>query len=102
MIAWSLRNLRGETIDIYYLHNPETQRISLSRETFRARVLDAFETLENAVETGDIASYGTATWTGYRALMDTPDYVSLTGMVDLAMQVAGPDHHFGYIQLPYN
>jgi len=34
MIAWSLRNLQVDTIDIYYLHNPETQRISLSREPF--------------------------------------------------------------------
>jgi aryl-alcohol dehydrogenase-like predicted oxidoreductase len=102
MIAWSLRNLGMETLDIYYLHNPETQRIVLSRDTFRARMLDAFETLELAVENGQIGSYGTSTWTAYRTLTDAPEYVSLTEMVGLAIQVAGDGHHFRYSQLPYN
>ncbi|MEP7288955.1 MAG: aldo/keto reductase [Chloroflexota bacterium] len=102
MIAWSRRNLGVETIDIYYLHNPETQHISLSHETFRTRMLDALETLEQAVADGRIASYGTATWTAYRALPDTPDYLSLTEMVSLATEVAGQNHHFRYVQLPYN
>ncbi len=102
MIESSLLNLGVETIDIYYLHNPETQRISLSRETFRARMLDALETLEDAVGKGQVASYGTATWTAYRALPDMPDYLSLTELVSMAMEVAGQDHHFRYVQLPYN
>jgi aryl-alcohol dehydrogenase-like predicted oxidoreductase len=102
MIAWSRRNLRVDTIDIYYLHNPERQRISFSRDTFRRRMLDAFETLELAVERGHIAAYGTATWNAYRMLTDAPDYLSLTEIVGLAMEVAGDDHHFRYVQLPYN
>jgi len=65
-------------------------------------MLDAFETLEQAVLDGKIASYGTATWTAYRALTDTPDYLSLTEMVGLAYEVAGEDNHFKYVQLPYN
>jgi aryl-alcohol dehydrogenase-like predicted oxidoreductase len=102
MIAWSLRNLGLETIDIYYLHNPETQSIALSAETFRNRLLDAFETLELAVERGQIAAYGLATWTAFRALPDAPDYLSLTEMVGLAAEVAGQNHHLKYVQLPYN
>ncbi len=102
MIAWSCRNLGVDTIDIYYLHNPETQRISLSHDTFRARMLDAFETLEQAVSDGRIADYGTSTWTGYRAMPGTPDYVSLGEMAGLAMEVAGEQNHFRYVQMPYN
>jgi len=102
MIGWSLRNLGIDMIDIYFLHNPETQRISLSHETFRARMLDAFETLEQAVLDRKIASYGTATWTAYRALTDTPDYLSLTELVGLAHEVAGGNNHFKYVELPYN
>jgi aryl-alcohol dehydrogenase-like predicted oxidoreductase len=102
MIETSLSNLGVQTIDIYYLHNPETQHISFSHETFRARMLDAFETLEQAVTKGQIRSYGTATWSAYRSLTDAPDYLSLTEMVALATQVAGQDHHFRYVQLPYN
>jgi aryl-alcohol dehydrogenase-like predicted oxidoreductase len=102
MINWSRRNLGVETIDIYYLHNPETQRIPQTRETFRARMVDAFATLEAAVERGEIASYGTAIWTAYRALTNDPDYLSLTEVVGMAMQVAGENHHFRYVQMPYN
>jgi len=102
MIAWSRRNLNVDTIDIYYLHNPETQRFSMSHDTFRTRMLDAFETLEDAVSKGQIASYGTATWTAYRALTDAPDYLSLTEIMSMAYEVAGTDHHFRYVQLPYN
>jgi aryl-alcohol dehydrogenase-like predicted oxidoreductase len=102
MIEWSLINLGVDTIDIYYLHNPETQRISFSHDTFRARLLDAFEALENAVERGKIAAYGTATWSGYRSLTNAPEYISITEMVALATEVAGQNHHFRYIQLPYN
>jgi aryl-alcohol dehydrogenase-like predicted oxidoreductase len=102
MIAWSLTNLGVDTIDIYYLHNPETQHISFSHTTFRSRMLDAIETLEEAVARGQIGGYGTATWTAYRSLTDAPDYLSLTEMIGLATQVAGQNHHFRYVQLPYN
>jgi len=102
MLSWSLRNLGVETIDIYYLHNPETQSIALSHETFRARMLDAIETLELAVERGQIGSYGTATWTAYRSLTNDPAYLSLAEMVGLATEVAGQNHNFRYVQMPYN
>jgi aryl-alcohol dehydrogenase-like predicted oxidoreductase len=65
MIETSRRNLGVEVIDIYYLHNPETQRIGNTHETFRRRMLDAFETLEAAVQRGEIAAYGLATWTAF-------------------------------------
>lgn len=102
MIELSCENLGLETIDIYYLHNPETQRISNTRETFRRRMLDAFECLEEAVSAGAIMAYGTATWTAYRSPPDAPDHVSLTELVGLAYQVAGEGNHFRYIQMPYN
>jgi aryl-alcohol dehydrogenase-like predicted oxidoreductase len=102
MIATSRRNLGVETLDIYYLHNPETQRISNTRETFRRRMLDAFETLEDAVQRGEIAAYGIATWTALRSPPNVPDYLSLTELVGLAFEVAGEANHFRYVQLPYN
>ena len=102
MIARSRRNLGVETIDIYYLHNPETQRISNTHTTFRRRMLDAFETLEDAVNRGEIAAYGMATWTAFRSPPGVPDYVSLTEMVGLAFEVAGENNHLRYVQMPYN
>jgi aryl-alcohol dehydrogenase-like predicted oxidoreductase len=102
MIEASRRNLGVETIDIYYLHNPETQRISNTHDTFRRRMLDAFEALEDAVSRGEIAAYGVATWTAFRCPPDAPDYVSLTELVGLAFEVAGEENHFACVQLPYN
>jgi aryl-alcohol dehydrogenase-like predicted oxidoreductase len=102
MIAWSRRNLGLQTIDIYYLHNPETQSIVLSADTFRARMLDALETLEVAVAAGHIGCYGLATWNGFRALTNDPAYLSLTEIVAWANEVAGGNHHLRYVQLPYN
>jgi aryl-alcohol dehydrogenase-like predicted oxidoreductase len=101
-IAWSLQNLGIETIDIYYLHSPETQSIALSHDTFRTRMLDALETLELAVENNQIASYGLATWAAFRVLTSDPGYLSLTEIVGLAVEVAGQAHHLRYVQMPYN
>jgi aryl-alcohol dehydrogenase-like predicted oxidoreductase len=102
MIDLSRRNLGVETIDIYYLHNPETQRINNSHDTFRQRMRDAFETLEAAVEREAIGCYGVATWSGFRSPPDAPDYLSLTELMGLAYEVAGENHHFAVVQMPYN
>jgi aryl-alcohol dehydrogenase-like predicted oxidoreductase len=102
MIERSRHNLGVDTIDIYYLHNPETQAISNTHETFRRRMLDAFEALEDAVARGHLAAYGAATWTAFRSPPNAPDYVSLTELVGMAFEVAGEENRFRYIQLPYN
>jgi aryl-alcohol dehydrogenase-like predicted oxidoreductase len=101
-IAASRANLGLDTIDIYYLQNPETQRITLSHDSFRRRMTDAFETLEQAVEDGRIGNYGLSTWTGLRVAPKAPDYLSLAEMVGIAYEVAGNTHHFRYVQMPYN
>jgi aryl-alcohol dehydrogenase-like predicted oxidoreductase len=101
-IERSRANLGLETIDIYYLHNPETQLAEVERAEFLRRLRAAFEALEEAVADGGIARYGTATWTGYRVDTSAPDYLSLPELVALAREVGGPDHHFRVVQLPYN
>jgi aryl-alcohol dehydrogenase-like predicted oxidoreductase len=98
----SLRNLDLECIDIYYVHNPETQLGKISREEFNHRLLLAFEALEGAVSAGKIRMYGTATWNGYRNDPSAKDYLSLSQLLDFATQAGGKDHHFKAIQLPLN
>ena len=98
----SRANLGLETLDVYYLHNPETQLDEVERGEFLIRMRAAFEALEEAVSAGSIARYGTATWTGFRADPDAPDYLSLAELVAMARDVGGNDHHFNVIQLPYN
>jgi aryl-alcohol dehydrogenase-like predicted oxidoreductase len=98
----SRRNLALETIDIFYLHNPEVQLQALPRPEFLRRIGAAFEKLEERVAVGWIGCYGTATWDGYRRPPTAPDYLALAELVQVAEQVAGKDHHFRVVQLPYN
>jgi aryl-alcohol dehydrogenase-like predicted oxidoreductase len=101
-IERSRRNLGLATLDIYYVHNPETQLDEVDRETFLGRLRRAFEALEFAVADGRIARYGAATWNGYRTDPGTAGHLSLEETVRAAHDVAGADHHFKVIQLPYN
>jgi aryl-alcohol dehydrogenase-like predicted oxidoreductase len=98
----SLGNLDLECIDIYYVHNPETQLGQISRDDFNRRLLQAFETLEGAVAAGKIRMYGTATWNAYRNDPAAKDYLSLAEIVELAVKAGGKNHHFKVIQLPLN
>jgi aryl-alcohol dehydrogenase-like predicted oxidoreductase len=98
----SRRNLGLDTIDIFYLHNPETQLQILPREEFLSRLRAAFAALERAVVAGRIRCYGAATWDGFRRPPGARDYLSLEELEKLAVEVAGPGHHCKVIQLPYN
>lgn len=101
-LARSLANLGLETIDIYYVHNPESQLEGISRNEFLSRVRATFEFLEGAAGNGKIRFYGTATWNGYRQAASSRDYLSLADIVEAAREVGGDEHHFRVIQLPYN
>jgi aryl-alcohol dehydrogenase-like predicted oxidoreductase len=98
----SLANLGIACLDLYYLHNPETQLEHVPREEFTARMRAAFTVLEEAVAQGKLRVYGTATWDGYRVPAKAKGHLSLEALVRLAEEVGGKDHHFKVIQLPYN
>jgi aryl-alcohol dehydrogenase-like predicted oxidoreductase len=98
----SLKNLGVSCIDIYYLHNPETQLEEIAPKEFDQRIRSVFEVLEESVSLGKIRMYGTATWEGYRRAPSLTGYLSLEKMVQLAKEVGGEGHHFKVIQLPYN
>lgn len=102
MLELSRRNLNLETIDIYYIHNPETQLEAIERKEFLARIRTIFEFLETAVASGKIGVYGTATWNGFRAAPTERGWLSLDELMKIAHEVAGDAHHFRAIQLPYN
>lgn len=101
-IEASLANLELACLDLYYLHNPETQLEQVSRDEFMARMRAAFTVLEEAVARGKLRLYGTATWEGYRVPAKARGHLSLEALVRLAEDVGGKDHHFKVIQLPYN
>jgi aryl-alcohol dehydrogenase-like predicted oxidoreductase len=101
-IGRSLRNLGVDCIDVYYLHNPETQLGEVSRPDFLERVRDAFIYLESAVAAGKIQFYGMATWNGFRQEAKARDAMQLGAIAQLGQDIAGEKHRFRFVQLPFN
>ena len=98
----SLGNMDLECIDVYYIHNPESQLGSVSEEEFYSRLRAAFERLEQNIAQGKIRMYGVATWNGFRVPPEAPGYHSLPRMVEVAREIGGDSHGFRFIQLPFN
>ncbi|HLI30448.1 MAG TPA: aldo/keto reductase, partial [Terriglobia bacterium] len=101
-IEVSRRNLGLETIDLYYLHNPETQLSRVDRPAFYECLKGAFAALEQAVAAGKIRFYGTATWNAYRVAPESREAVDLNQVLRAAEEAGGSGHHFRAVQLPFN
>jgi len=101
-IERSRKNLGLETIDVFYLHNPETQLADVKAEILRRRVLEAFSALEVLVKEEKLRFYGMATWNAFRVPEGARDYVNLEEMAALAHDAGGSEHHFRFVQLPFN
>jgi aryl-alcohol dehydrogenase-like predicted oxidoreductase len=101
-IERSRRNLGLETIDVFYLHNPESQLAEVSREIFGQRLRSAFVLLEKLVKEGKLGFYGVATWSAFRVPRTSRDFLNLAEVVELARGAGGEQHHFRFIQLPFS
>jgi aryl-alcohol dehydrogenase-like predicted oxidoreductase len=95
----SASNLGLDTVDVFYIHNPEAQLAFVAGEEFYTRMRAAFEFCEQAVASSRIRYYGAATWEAFRRGVES---VSLRRLDALAREVAGDRHHFRFIQLPFN
>ncbi|MEJ7556300.1 MAG: aldo/keto reductase, partial [Aquificaceae bacterium] len=98
----SLENMNTDYVDIYFLHNPEEQLNFFDRKTFNTKIRECFEYLEFEVKRGRVRYYGLATWGGFRVSPASRQYLNLAELLGIAEQVAGQEHHFRFIQLPYN
>ena len=98
----SLANLKLKTLDIMFLHNPETQLGYVEYETLLERIEAAFELFEEMVKEGKIRAYGIATWNGFLYEDTHKEYISLGDIVAIAEKVGGKEHHFKYVQSPFN
>lgn len=98
----SLANMNLEGVDVYYVHNPESQLGQVSDEEFYLRLSAAFSGLEENRAQGKLKFYGVATWNGFRVPSGKSGYHSLERMVSLAREVGGDGHGFRFIQLPFN
>ncbi len=101
-ISLSLRNLGVECIDLYYLHNPETQLQEVEEAEFYHRLTAAFRLFEKKVQEGKIARYGIATWNGLRQKPGQKTTLQLSKVLASAQEAGGVNHHFRAVQMPYN
>jgi len=103
----SLDRLGLDTVDLFYIHNPETQLAARSREAVYDRLEAAFEALERRRAAGDVGAYGVATWDAFRVPESDERYLSLAEVLaraEAAGEAVGPDddHGFEAVQLPFN
>jgi len=102
----SLSNLGLDTVDLYYVHNPETQLEVRTRETVYDQLEAAFRVLERRREAGDLRYYGVATWEAFRVPAGDESYLSLPEVVSRARSAAesvgAETTGFRAIQLPFN
>jgi aryl-alcohol dehydrogenase-like predicted oxidoreductase len=98
----SRRNLGVACIDVYYLHNPETELEEVGEREFVGRLREAFRFLEGAAASGRIRWYGAATWDGFRTSPQESEYLPMQAMAEIAKSVGGEGHRFRFLQLPFN
>jgi aryl-alcohol dehydrogenase-like predicted oxidoreductase len=98
----SRKNLGVETIDVYYVHNPETQIEAVGPEEYYRRLTEAFRALEECAAEGKIQWYGTATWNAYRVPAAEASHASIGETVAAAIAAGGRNHRFRVVQLPFN
>ena len=98
----SLANMDLTAIDVFYVHNPESQLSEIDKATFEARLASAFERLEENRAENKLQFYGVATWNGFRVSPQDAGFHSLEKMVQIAEQIGGAKHGFKFIQMPFN
>ena len=94
----SRANLGVDTVDVFYLHNPEVQLGYIPLAELEERIRRAFSLLERLADERKIRWYGAATWNGFRQ----KGALSLPRLAEIAAAEGGADHRFRFIQMPFN
>jgi aryl-alcohol dehydrogenase-like predicted oxidoreductase len=106
MLDRSLSNLGLDRVDLYYLHNPETQLHARSRDEVYDLLERSFTRLEERRAAGDVGAYGVATWAAFRVPPAHDQYLSLAEVIARAERAAdavgASEPGLAAIQLPFN
>ncbi len=89
----SRHNLGLETVDLYHLHNPETQYADHPRPVVADRLAGAAARLDAERAAGRLARWGVATWDGLRLPPGEPHHLELAAFAP---------HRPSAVQLPLN
>ncbi len=109
----SLERLKSSYIDTYLLHNPEyylmtnikgdatDEDIDKHQAIMQSRIKKAFEFLEKMVKKGKIKSYGISS-NSFGKKENDYHFLEYKNLLEYANEIAGENHHFKVIQLPFN
>jgi len=109
----SLQRLQTNYIDTYLLHNPEyylmtnlkgtatNEDIDTHHKIMQERIKKAFAFLETQVEQGKIKSYGISS-NSFAKKENDYHFLEYKDLIGFAKEIAGENHHFKVIQLPFN
>ncbi|HEV8050714.1 MAG TPA: aldo/keto reductase, partial [Thermoplasmata archaeon] len=99
----SRTNLGLDAIDLVYLHNAaDAQLPVVGHDEFLSRLSEAFRLYESLRDSGELGSYGLATWDCLRIPKSEPGHLSLEEVVHTARKVGGESHGFRFVQFPFN
>jgi len=106
MVDRSLENLGLDTVDLYYVHNPETQLDERPASAVYDQLEATFERLEERVAAGDLVHYGVATWDAFRVSRDHDRFLDLGEVISraraAAKTVGNTATHLRAIQVPFS
>lgn len=101
-VETSRRNLGLDTLDLVYLHNPETWKSGMPQSAFIDKLTRAMEVLEELRGQGKLNYYGISTYAGLRVDHHHPSYLMLDDILKAAEKAGGKDHGLKYLSLPMN
>jgi aryl-alcohol dehydrogenase-like predicted oxidoreductase len=99
----SLTNLGLDCIDLLYLHNAaESWLGEVGYRRFIERLQEVFAFYEEERRRGRVLYYGMATWSCFRLPKGEEGCLNLDDVVEVAKGIAGEEHGFRFLQLPFN
>jgi len=99
-LTTTLKTISRDSIELYYLHNPEYCLAKLGRDRFLEVMKKVFIWIRDKINVGLIKAFGISSWNGFfeeeqRNRLELVEFFSLAHGV-------GIHEYFKYLQVPYN
>jgi aryl-alcohol dehydrogenase-like predicted oxidoreductase len=99
-LTTTLATLSRDSVELYYLHNPEYFLAKLGRARFLEVMKEVFFWIKDKIEAGQIKAFGISSWNGFFE-EEQRNRLALLELYTLAEEV-GIQSYFNYLQVPYN
>jgi len=96
----TLENINRDSVEIYYIHNPEYLLERCGREIFLNHMRNVFHWIKTEIENRRILEFGISSWFGFFE-REPSKRLQLNDFINLSKEI-GIRQHFRYIQVPYN